>query len=402
MNADLYFSGPTMYDRRQWMFLIQQQETMNTKKYCKRTLFFFLLALILLTISLYFNGQFFIMVGINLDWREIEIENGSRIILAFFPPYYNDILKNIKFDKCKQKNCSLTQDQGFHYRSSGVIMCERFVPMPLPPKLKGQIWIFHTDETPFHTNWQRVSPGYYEVFDYTMSYRSNHSRFPLPYGKIVNNKGKHKMDFENVFESKTKDVLWFNSNCDSRSQRMNYVNEMRKYIDVDVYGKCGTFKCGEPLVIDNDECHTNLTKQYKFYLAFENSICNEYVTEKTFHIFQHQMPIIPVVRSAPDVKSLVPNGTFINTREFKSPKALAKFLKGLGKDKIQYMTYLRNIRRYSSISQVELFQRNMCDLCDMLHKPYVHPHPVNIKKWINEVQCIQPQDIKDFYSLMDE
>ena len=375
---------------------MNQIRTMNTKPYCKRALFFVLLALILF--------QIFYFTVLHEESMDViaDVENGTKIILAYFPPYYNEVMWNIKFDKCKQTNCRLTQDKELHRRSYGVLVSERVIPhLDMPPKLQGQVWVFHTDETPFHSNWRQVS-SYPDLFDYTMSYRSNHSRFPLPYGQIIQNQEENNMSLENVFENKTKDVLWFNSNCDSRSQRMRYVDEMKKYINVDIYGKCGHLKCGEALVLFNDQCHRNLTKQYKFYLAFENSICNEYVTEKTFHIFQHQMPIVPVVRSTPDVKHLVPNGTFINTRDFKSPKALAKFLRNLGKDRKQYMTYLRNIRQYSSISQVELLQRNMCDLCDMLHKPYIRPNPVNIATWINAVQCIQPGDIKDFYHVADE
>ena len=319
----------------------------------------------------------------------------EKIILAYVPFWYNDIIQNTKFDKCRQQNCRLTLDRKLHHSSSGVLMCERVVPMPMPPKLKEQIWIFHTDEAPFTTNWQRVKPEFYDAFDFTMSYHST-SHFHLPYGKIIDNKEENKMVLENVFESKTKDVLWFNSNCKTNSQRVKYVNEMKKYITVDIYGKCGPFKCGESIIIHNDQCHKNLTKQYKFYLAFENAICDEYVTEKIFHIFQHQMPIIPVVRSAPEVTTYIPNGTYINTRDFKSPKALAEYLINVGKDKEKYMSYLKNIRKYSSISQVEFFRRNMCDLCEMLNKPYVRPNPVNIRNWISAPQCKQPGDIKDF------
>jgi hypothetical protein len=51
---------------------------------------------------------------------------------------------------------------------------------------------------------------------------------------------------------------------------------------IDVYGKCGKFKCRKELGEDNssDECRDMVAKNYKFYFALENSLCRHYVTEK--------------------------------------------------------------------------------------------------------------------------
>lgn len=48
-----------------------------------------------------------------------------------------------------------------------------------------------------------------------------------------------------------------------------------RYISIDIYGGCGELKCTK-----RSGCRTMLSKYYKFYLAFENSNCIEYVTEK--------------------------------------------------------------------------------------------------------------------------
>ena len=40
-------------------------------------------------------------------------------------------------------------------------------------------------------------------------------------------------------------------------------------------------------------CKEIIAKEYKFYLAFENSVCTDYITEKFFYILQFN--IIPVV-----------------------------------------------------------------------------------------------------------
>ena len=45
----------------------------------------------------------------------------------------------------------------------------------------------------------------------------------------------------------------------------------REYIEVDIYGGCGTFKCFGALNLKTDECVKMLSDKYKFYLALENS-----------------------------------------------------------------------------------------------------------------------------------
>jgi hypothetical protein len=47
-----------------------------------------------------------------------------------------------------------------------------------------------------------------------------------------------------------------------------------------------------------------LCGSYKFVLAFGNSLCKEYPTEKLFYLFQEDFNIIPVVRGAPDTATL--------------------------------------------------------------------------------------------------
>jgi hypothetical protein len=58
---------------------------------------------------------------------------------------------------------------------------------------------------------------------------------------------------------------------------MGYIKELGKYIQVDVYGKCGTLDCK-----DGTDCFKSLSKQYKFFLAFENSNCRDYITDDFF------------------------------------------------------------------------------------------------------------------------
>jgi Glycosyltransferase family 10 (fucosyltransferase) C-term len=69
------------------------------------------------------------------------------------------------------------------------------------------------------------------------------------------------------------------SNCNDRNGRLNYARELSKHISVDIYGECGTKTC--PRATEKS-CFEMLKKEYKFYLAFENSNCRDYITEKFF------------------------------------------------------------------------------------------------------------------------
>ena len=64
----------------------------------------------------------------------------------------------------------------------------------------------------------------------------------------------------------------------SRNGRLQYAEELAQYIGVDIYGACGSLRCPR----SRPSCWEMLDNKYKFYLAFENSNCQHYITEKFF------------------------------------------------------------------------------------------------------------------------
>jgi hypothetical protein len=64
---------------------------------------------------------------------------------------------------------------------------------------------------------------------------------------------------------------------------------MTKYITIDIYGGCGPLKC---IRGGNQNCD-KLLDDYKFYIAAENSICPDYITEKFYRALE--MGVVPVV-----------------------------------------------------------------------------------------------------------
>ncbi len=72
------------------------------------------------------------------------------------------------------------------------------------------------------------------------------------------------------------------SNCGGRSSRQEVVKILQKYIQIDVYGNCGNLTCPKSEDENNssEECRDMTGQNYKFYMALENSLCRDYITEK--------------------------------------------------------------------------------------------------------------------------
>jgi hypothetical protein len=159
---------------------------------------------------------------------------------------------------------------------------------------KFQRWIFMTYESPIRSyDYSRFNG----VFNLSSTYMVN-SDFPGMYQTESDFIWKKNESFDknhDYSQGKIGFAVAVISNCrsDEKSNRFDYIKEMRNYVNVDVFGKCGD-KC--PTHFRNNktgDCKEILGSQYKFYLAFENSICNDYITEKFFGILKFN--IIPVV-----------------------------------------------------------------------------------------------------------
>ena len=157
---------------------------------------------------------------------------------------------------------------------------------------QGQRFVALRSESPMHqialnsNEWPNLLTGF---FNWSMSYRQD-ADVHLFYGSIrpvkpVETSRNTKTVRGRIMNSQktgsTAVVAWMVSHCATDSRREDYVKELRKYIDVDVYGKCGELHCKKAVHHQSSsECYDMIESKYKFYLSFENSICADYVTEK--------------------------------------------------------------------------------------------------------------------------
>ncbi|XP_067944669.1 4-galactosyl-N-acetylglucosaminide 3-alpha-L-fucosyltransferase FUT6-like [Watersipora subatra] len=188
------------------------------------------------------------------------------------------------------------------------------------------------------------------MFNYTITFQQSADIF-YPYGHTVKRPSPGKISGAH----KTKLVFWIVSNCKPK-KRMQYKKELEKYIPVDMIGACNK-TYGDPCKRDY-RCTLALKKQYKFYLAFENSLCQEYITEKFWKALNEGM--VPIVMGAPRnaYERVAPPHSFIHVDDFSSPKELAAYLLDLNKNNSRYDEY----HKWRETHAVQWNSAN-CDIC---------------------------------------
>ncbi|KAB7498128.1 Alpha-(1,3)-fucosyltransferase C, partial [Armadillidium nasatum] len=141
----------------------------------------------------------------------------------------------------------------------------------------NQVYVLFSMEAPPVVNYDRLE--YYDYFfNWTMTYRRDSDVY-FPFGLAIKRQTKNKIKYvtdKGLFQKKT--AVWFVSHCQTNSKREKFVQELKKYVNVDIYGNCGGKTCGKSshiATINNlfDDPCISVMKNYIFYLAFENSLC---------------------------------------------------------------------------------------------------------------------------------
>lgn len=228
------------------------------------------------------------------------------------------------------------------------------------------------------------------------------SDFHLPYGRIESLPDAPRSDYEraeirqNVLQSgvnpargKTKLVVWMVSNCNPSSNRFEYVKEMQKYATVDIISSKG--RCGGqdlcPKKLNDAVCYDMLERTYKFYLAFENSICAEYVTEKFFNMIGRN--IVPVVLGGANYSSLAPQHSYINALDY-TPQQLVEYLKLLDSNDNLYAEYFWWKPFYRVLNLQQTNVEAFCQFCAALHAvPLQSKVTRNLQQWYHsDSHCV--------------
>lgn len=177
-------------------------------------------------------------------------------------------------------------------------------------------------------------------------------------------------------------LFYMNSNCRAGSQRDAYVQSlMAAGVSVHAFGQCLHNAEHSALY---PECQVRGTQRgdkfcimshYRFAIAFENVVEEDYATEKFYDALS--VGAVPIVRGAPNIAQLAPHPeSFIDANNM-SPTALAQLLAQLEAEPGAYLRY--HAWRNSTQLRAEFERllahnggRVLCNLCTHIHSRGSH------------------------------
>lgn len=296
---------------------------------------------------------------------------------------------------CPESRCVFTDDLTLFDQSDVVLLYINTLAIKDLPthRFPHQRFVFYAMESQVNTNHRLLNDSRirFDYFNWTMTYRRDSDvvlrdlygglipKTPSPSRDELSSYPSFKPSSMDWLKNKTKLVAWLVSNCHTSIRREDYVAKLSRYVPVDIYGKCGN------LSRKGGYNWEMLRREYKFYLALENTWCPDYVSEKFYQSLMNDA--VPVVLSpAVEYDKFAPAGSFIDAMDFESPKALADYLLLLDKTDSLYAGYFE-WKRHHTVSIPAM--GGWCDLCRMAHDPDLptKTYPDIRKWWLEEAEC---------------
>ena len=270
----------------------------------------------------------------------------------------------------------------------------------LPPHhVRHQKWVFALMECPSLT--YEELPPLQGVFNLTMTYARS-AQVSWTYGSCEPLPPTIHTNYSKTFNyaaNKKHIVAWFVSNCHTSSIREAYAEGFGEHVDLHQYGCGGQYICPKS---NTSECNRLLNDDYKFYLSFENSLCRDYVTEKLWKILQ--INVVPIVLGYANYSEILPPHSYIDVRDFASPRHLADYLKVLNANDTLYNEYFGWRERYvcgeSWMEKNTSTYSNGCALCRhaLAMRDTTEIVEDIVAEWGREQNCV---DAIQFYSGME-
>ncbi|XP_041815738.1 alpha-(1,3)-fucosyltransferase 7 [Chelmon rostratus] len=236
---------------------------------------------------------------------------------------------------------------------------------------QNQRWAWMSLEAPVYNGHLQQ---FANIFNMTITYRRD-ADISIPYGELLPKEAESHLE-EDVPLNKSFLVCWVVSNYRRQHKRSQVYKELTATVPVKVYGRWTMTPLPSSALLPTiSSCY--------FYLAFENSVSKDYITEKLWRN-AYQGGAVPVVLgpSLGDYKAVAPPNSFIHVDEFASVKDLGKYLQQLAQDKERYSEYFTwkhqwKVRLYTD------WRERLCKICPQYNSLSQHRVYSDLEAWVH-------------------
>ncbi|KAG8570263.1 hypothetical protein GDO81_011175 [Engystomops pustulosus] len=333
------------------------------------------IVLFLLMFLFSFNTKY-----VNLTFKYLRYQ--KNIEPPIIPPEKETFLlvwnwpwgEQFSLDECEAKfgitGCKLTANRSFYDTADAVIVHHADIMnnrnlLPHRPRNPLQRWVWLNIEPPLIISNLHTLDN---VFNMTMTFRHDSDIF-TPYGHIVPLEEPQNI----TIPVKSKFVAWVVSQWYPHIHRTAYYEELRKYLPIDIYG-------AKHQRLNKSDFYPTIS-QYKFYLAFENSVYPDYITEKLWNnaLGSWAVPVV-LGTSRENYERFVPGEAFIHVNDFSSPKELAAYLLELDKNDVKYRKYFGWRSRYKVVPWIG-WEYCYCKACETIKQGPRYQVIRSVAKW---------------------
>ncbi|KAJ7308156.1 hypothetical protein JRQ81_008671 [Phrynocephalus forsythii] len=259
--------------------------------------------------------------------------------------------------RCSRLGCRLTTNHSRYEAADAVLMYHRDVccqPQLLPPgpRPRSQLWVWFNMDPPSRSG-HLASLDH--LFNLTMSFRRDSDIFaPFGWLRVL----RRPQNF--TIPPKSKLAATVSSHWPAGSRPAKYLEQLRRHLPVDTYGH-------PERVLPARQLLATLSR-YRFYLAFESSAHQDYLTRQ---LWRNALlaGAVPVVLGPPreNYERHLPPESFIHVDDFPAAHQLAQFLQEVARDPARYRRYFR-WRTWLEPQVEKSWAARLCKACRVLRE----------------------------------
>lgn len=315
-----------------------------------------------LTSSFYLNKS-----GVKLTAPPTSQNDSNIPILLWWDSVYTDV---DEVRTCGDLQCRVTNKRILKNHPNTLIFlfyASNFKPYDLPlPRERDHLWALMHEESPRNAYILSHQPAL-SVFNFTSTY-SMRSDYPITTQWLQCQDWIKDTKYVLPLVDKNRlrnlglaPILYLQSDCDVPSDRDSFVKLLQNFIPVDSYGTClqnkkmaNRLRFKGNMAPMEDHHFFQFAARYKFTLAMENYVCDDYITEKLWRPLR--LGSIPIVFGAPNVKDYLPsNKSALVIEDFRDVEDLADYIHLLDtRDDLykQYLTFKEESSQNNHLKQI--------------------------------------------------